>query len=224
MTSVSDRYVEILLEIMPAGFLPLRLGPVPYAFDDPEFIYELKYDGFRALCCADGSGRVQLISRNANVYKGFPRLSSTIADVLGNRKLTLDGEIVCFGTDGKPDYYDLLRRRSPQHFCAFDLISLDGQDLRNHSLIERKRLLRSLIPAQPCAVVYVDYIVGLGTRFFDACCRLDLEGIVAKHRDSRYAAAGLFRAGREQTPWAKIRNPHYSQFEGRRELFQRRRR
>ena len=206
----------------PGGFSPLRLAPLPHAFDDPEFYFEIKYDGFRALAHSGHSRSVRLISRHGHTYTAFPRLAAAMADVLEGRDAVLDGEIVCFGSDGKPRFYELLRRRGPQHFCAFDLLRLDGGDLRNRPLIERRRLLRALVPPQPCAIVCVDYVEESGSLLFDACCQYDLEGIVAKHRDSRYAMEGPFRVGRERTPWAKVRNRHYSQWEGRRELFRRR--
>jgi ATP-dependent DNA ligase len=94
--------------------------------------------------------------------------------------------------------------------------------LRDEPLIERKRLLKSLIPPQPSPLVYVDHFEGEGRLLYEHCCRLDLEGIVAKHRDSAYEMNGAFRVGRERTSWAKIRNPNYTQWEGRRELFEKR--
>jgi bifunctional non-homologous end joining protein LigD len=203
-------------------FQPMRLAAVPDAFDHPDFIFELKYDGFRAVAHADRGEDVRLVSRNGHRYKIFPRLHCAIAEALNGRDAVLDGEIVCFGADGRPRFYELLRRRGRQHFCAFDLLRLDGRDLRHQPLLERKVLLQSLIPAQPCAVVYVDYVEERGTALFEACCRLDLEGIVAKHREGPYAMEGPFRREHERTSWAKIRNRSYSQGEGRRELFRKR--
>ena len=165
-----------------SGFPPVRLASVPRAFDHSDFIFELKYDGFRAVAHAEHSGNLRLISRYGNAFKIYPRLSSAIAEALAGRDAVLDGEIVCFGLDGRPHFYDLLRRRSPHCFCAFDLLRLDGRDLRDQPVMERKRLLKELIPPQPCAVVYADHIEKCGTALFDACCRLDLEGIVAKHK------------------------------------------
>jgi bifunctional non-homologous end joining protein LigD len=205
-----------------SGFPPVRLATVPRPFDHPDFIFELKYDGFRAVAHAEQGRDVRLASRNGHVFRIYPRLTSAIREVLGGRHAVLDGEIVCFGTDGRPRFYDLLRRRGPQYFCAFDLLRLDGRDLRDQPLIKRKHLLKQLIPPRPCAVVYADHIEERGTALFDECCRLDLEGIVAKHKDGRYVMDGPFRRGRERTSWAKVRNPSYSQWEGRHELFRKR--
>ena len=120
---------ELRPKISGNGFSPLRLAPLPHAFDDPEFIFELKYDGFRALAYVDDCGGTRMISRQGNVYKAFPRLTDAIADELKGREAVLDGEIVCFSGDGKPRFFDLLRRRQSQYFCAFDLLRLDGRDV-----------------------------------------------------------------------------------------------
>jgi len=78
-------------EIPSGAFPPLRLGPLPNAFYDPAFSYELKYDGFRTLARAGGSCSAPLISRKGNIDKGFPRLNSALTTILGNRKAILDG-------------------------------------------------------------------------------------------------------------------------------------
>ena len=153
-----------------SGFPPVRLATVPRAFDHSDFIFELKYDGFGAVAHAEHSGNLRLISRYGNAFKIYPRLSSAIAEALVGGDAVLDGEIVCFGLDGRPRFYDLLRRRGPQCFCVFDLLRLDGRDLRDQPLIARKRLLKELIPPQPCAVVYADHIEKCGAALFDRSC------------------------------------------------------
>ena len=84
---------ELCPEISGNGFSPLRLAPLPHAFDDPEFIFELKYDGFRALAYVDDCGGTRMISRHGNVYRAFPRLTAAIAEGLKGRDAVLDGEI-----------------------------------------------------------------------------------------------------------------------------------
>ena len=192
-------------------------------FDHPEWLFELKYDGFRALAYVTPKG-CELISRKGNVYKSFNALSAGIANALACDAI-LDGEIVHLDANGKPQFYHLLRRRSPQYFVAFDLLWLRGRDLRGVPLIERKRGLAQLmsgaspawrdreINSAPAPLVYADHIDGNGTRLFQLACDEDLEGIVAKRRDGLYTP--------EETSWVKIKNPAYSQAEGRRELFER---
>ena len=109
--------------------------------------------------------------------------------------------------------YSPFRSRGPQRFAAFDLLWLDGRDLRTLPLVERKRRLRALI-GDSGYLLYVDHIEGAGTDFYRAACEQDLEGIVATRKDGLYTA--------EATTWVKIRNPQYSQAEGQRELFEKR--
>lgn len=111
-------------------------------------------------------------------------------------------------TKGKPAFYDLMRRRSPQYFYAFDLLAIDGCDLRNRPLLEQKAMLKEVVRPP---LVYVDYVVGSGTGLFRALCGQDLEGVVAK------LANGLYTP--ELTSWVKIKNREYSQDVGRHVFF-----
>jgi bifunctional non-homologous end joining protein LigD len=126
----------------------------------------------------------------------------------------LDGEIVILDAEGRPQFYDLFRRRGHGDpvFYAFDVLWLHGQDLRARPLIERKLLLRSIIPEQPSVLLYANHIERTGVEFFRLTCEQDLEGVVAKLKHGRYGEG-----------WFKIRNPTFSQREGRRELFERQR-
>src|SRR5438067_1602596 len=122
-------------------------------------------------------------------------------------------EIVVLDPDGRPRFYDLLRRRGDPVFYAFDCLSLEGRDLRMRPLIERKRILARLVRDQP-GILYAQHFDGdQGSALFSLACEQDLEGIVAKRKDAAYGDG-----------WFKIRNPGYSQYEGRRELFEKRRR
>jgi bifunctional non-homologous end joining protein LigD len=108
-----------------------------------------------------------------------------------------------------------MRRRAPQHFYAFDILWLDGKDLARLPLVNRKAILRRVVPMQPAPVRYADHFEGRGVDLFQAVCAMDLEGIVAKRKDDLYTPA--------ETSWVKIKNPRYSQMDGRRELFERKR-
>jgi bifunctional non-homologous end joining protein LigD len=167
-------------------------------------------DGFRAMAYID-EDQTSLVSRRGNVYKSFPGLCATIHIDL-DCQAVLDGEIVCLDSEGRSQFYKLLRRRGRGEpvFYAFDVLWLDGEDLRSRPLIERKRLLRSIVPEQPS--VMSDHIERHGIEFFRLTCENDLEGIVAKLKHGMYGEG-----------WFKIRNPGYSQYEGRRELFEKRR-
>jgi bifunctional non-homologous end joining protein LigD len=192
--------------------MPLAVLGQP--FDHRDWVFELKYDGFRALAYVE-SGRARLVSRKRNTYKTFGVLCDSIAATLDVTGAILDGEIVHLDADGRPQFYSLLRRRSPQHFVAFDLLWLNGRDLSAKPLIERKRVLRSLLaPVAASPILFADYFDGRGIELYREVCRMDLEGIVAKRKDGLYTPA--------ETSWVKIRNPRYSQMEGRRELFEKR--
>jgi len=186
-------------------------------FDHADWIFELKYDGFRALCIIQ-PGRAQLISRNGNPFASYSDLAASIAaDLNGSGKTILDGEIVCVDKRGRPQFKNLLFRRGDPCFYAFDALMIDEKDLRRERLIDRKQELRRLLSRVPATspLKYADHVDGLGSGLFQRVCKMDLEGIVAKHKAAPYIDS------REETTWVKIVNPNYSQREGREELFER---
>ena len=156
-----------------------------------------------------------MVSRNRNAFKTFEPLAQAIALELRGRSAILDGEIVRPGPDGRPMFYELMRRRGPFCFYAFDLLWLDGEDLRAEALLTRKARLRKLLPRHPQSVLYVDHVAS-GTDLFRVICERDMEGIVAKQADASYTP--------DATTWVKIKNRHYSQAVGRHDFFDRRRR
>lgn len=105
-------------------------------------------------------------------------------------------------------------RRKPPIYYAFDLLWLDGADPHDRPLLERKALLRPRLPAEPTQILYADHVEAHGVEFFHNACEVDLEGIVAKRKTAPYKST---------TRWIKVRNPNYSQKEGRRELLDSRR-
>src|SRR5271166_3565859 len=121
----------------------MHLTRVGTAFDDPEYIFELKHDGFRAIAYID-AGECKLISRNLNRFKSFESLKKSF-DKLPVQNAILDGEIVCLDSQGVSQFNELFSRRGTPVFYVFDLLWLDGKDLRELSLIERKQSLRELI-------------------------------------------------------------------------------
>jgi bifunctional non-homologous end joining protein LigD len=198
-------------------FPPMPLLKRRLPFDDPDWLFELKYDGFRAIARIK-SGRCQLIFRNGNPFASFSDLAEGIASALPLvNDAVLDGEIVCLDKRGRPQFKNLLFPRGEPCFFAFDLLWNAGKDLRLDRLLDRKhelnRLLNGLSPE--ARVCYVDHVDGLGIALFERVCKSDLEGIVAKDKHAPYVSDP------EQTTWLKIRNPRYSQWEGRQELFER---
>jgi ATP-dependent DNA ligase len=126
------------------------------------------------------------------------------------------GEICCLAPDGRSQFNSLLFRREWPYFLAFDLLWLDGEDLRIRPLHERKRRLAAIMPRIESRVRYVGHIKHRGIDLFRVACKHDLEGIVAKWLGGTYQ-------GGQRTSWLKIRNPEYLQWDGRRDLFEARR-
>ena len=189
----------------------MPLQHVRQPFDHRDWLYELKLDGFRALAHVQG-GRCELISRNGNQLNGFQPLCDAIAEELGPVSAILDGEIACLHQkDGRSIFNDLFYRRTDPYFYAFDLLLLDGTDWRSRPLVRRKEQLAKLIPMNG-RLRYLGHIDGVGSEFFRLCCKMDLEGVVAKLKTAPYVHA------REASTWVKIKNPHYTQPEGRREI------
>ena len=149
------------------------------ASNHDDYIFELKMDGFRARAYV-GRDETRLVSRRGNTFKRLPELVAVIHIDL-DREAVLDGKIVV----------------------------LDSEDLRPRPLVERKRILRSIVPEQPSVLLYAGHIERNGVQFFQLTCQRDLEGIVAKRTDGAYGEN-----------WFKIRNPAYSQRENRRAMFE----
>src|SRR5438132_12512323 len=98
-------------------------------FDDPDWIYELKYDCFRALAIIE-HGRAQLISRNGNPFASFSALAESISDCLPDVRAVIDGEVCSLHRRGRPQFKNLmLQRGNPQCFFLLDLLTRDGHDL-----------------------------------------------------------------------------------------------
>jgi bifunctional non-homologous end joining protein LigD len=184
------------------------------SFDDPNFLFELKYDGFRSLAVVR-DGQCTLISRNGNAFGSFQNLAKNLSAELRVNSAVLDGEIVCLDQHGRSNFKDLFYHRVEPVFVAFDILRRGDEDLRFLPLWDRKQELRRVLRANGDWTLYCSHIEERGTSLFKLACENDLEGIVAKSRTGRYVA------GRDETTWYKIRNRNYSQWEGRSEMFER---
>jgi len=186
----------------------MRLRLVREPFDDPAYLFELKHDGFRAVCYIE-NGECCLISRNLRKLK-FESLQKKLAK-LPVTEAILDGEIICLDQQGVSQFNALLERGEEPVFYAFDLLWLNGTDCRQLPLIERKHRLSELIQASACnRLLYAQHIEEHCRHFFKEISSRDLEGIVAKRKLSIYKPSG--------NSWLKIKNKSYSQAEGRHEL------
>jgi bifunctional non-homologous end joining protein LigD len=186
---------------LPAGFVvpaqPVEREVPP---SGPDWVHEVKYDGFRMLVRRDGDS-VRLYSRKALDWTARLPAIAAGAALLKGRSFTIDGEAVVVGPDGLTDF-DALRCRGAGDVAvlyAFDLIELDGSDLRNLPIETRKATLASLL-RKPGALRLSEHIAADGLRVFAHACRLGAEGIVSKRLGSSY------RSGPCQA-WIKCKNP-----------------
>jgi bifunctional non-homologous end joining protein LigD len=185
-----------------------QLTLVREPFDHPDFFFELKHDGFRALAYISDR-KCELVSRRRNSYKSFTELRESLGQ-LKVRNAVLDGELVCLDDAGRSIFNELLFRRGCPVFYAFDLLYLNDRDLRQLPLIERKEKLRALIEKSALAdVICGKYVEGRGIYLFNEVCQR-LEGVVAKRTTSAYATV---------SGWLKIKNPLYTQSARRYEMF-----
>ena len=139
----------------------MRLLRIPEPFNHPDWLYEVKFDGFRALAHVNGH-HCQLVSRNGHTFKSWPDLAEEIAHAVRAHSAVLDGEIVCLDANGCSQFYDLLFRRRSPCFMAFDVIAVNGKDLRGLPLVERKRRLARIMPRSESRLMFLDGIEGRG--------------------------------------------------------------
>lgn len=167
-------------------------------FDEKGWIFEIKWDGYRALGCKNGS--VQLISRGKKSFNArFPTLIQELSQVRGS--FVIDGEIVILDKEGKSNFQRLQNyyktKVGTPYFYVFDLLMVNGKDVREAPLIERKRLLKKLVSGSK-HIRYSTHIETKGRAFFKAAEKKGLEGIIAKKGDSAYQS-------RRSRDWLKIK-------------------
>ncbi len=175
---------------MPHYISPMLATAVDQAFDRKGWLFEVKWDGYRAIAEVE-QDRVRLYSRRLLSFeKRYPSVVRSL-ERLGHEAV-LDGEIVVVDAAGKPDFQLLqnyLKNGEGQLvYYVFDLLYLDGHDLRNLPLVRRKELLRKILPELP-SVKFSDHVEEHGVAFFEAVAGQGLEGILAKEGASRYRAA-----------------------------------
>lgn len=180
-------------------------------FDDPDWLFETKWDGVRALCWIE-NGTVTLRSRTGKDLLGqFPEFASLAKGFRGSPAL-LDGEIVAFDARRVSSFQRLqsrlnviASRRSekavPVTYVVFDALYALGRDLRRLGVEQRKQVLKRLIVAGTPRVRYSAHVVGRGKKAFERAQRLGLEGIIGKRCDSSYQE-------RRSRDWVKIKNVH----------------
>ncbi|HEU4469666.1 MAG TPA: DNA ligase D [Flavisolibacter sp.] len=188
------------LSPMPSDLRPMLATLVDEAFNDKDWIFELKLDGYRALGYVN-NGQAELSSRNGN---SFNQKFSPVHEALGlwGINAVVDGEIVVLNESGRPDFNGIQqwhkKKKGQLVYYLFDLLWLDGIDLTGQPLLLRREILKQLIPDSG-AIRFSDHIEEVGIDFFEAAWNNGLEGIVAKKKDSTYAT------GARSKSWLKIK-------------------
>ena len=185
--------------ILPKHLQPMLATLTDAAFDDKDWIFEDKYDGFRMVATIEG-GQVTLYSRNGKIISdNYFEVAKALEGI--KHDAVIDGELVAIGIDGL-SHFQLLqnarRHEAKLQYCAFDLMFQDGDDLRGLSLLERKKRLKAILPKHKL-IAFSYHRATFGTNFFQEADRNGLEGIMAKRADSQYLS------GARTDNWLKIK-------------------
>ncbi len=186
---------------MPHHIKPMMAKLTDGPFDNDDWIFEIKWDGYRAVAEVK-DGHVSLYSRAG---KSFAAKYKPVVESLKQlgQNAVLDGEIVVLNEEGYATFQQLQNYQNTPtehlYYYVFDLLYLDGEDLRNLPLLERKKRLESILQEDLPAVRYSDHVVAQGTAFFKEAQRKQIEGIMAKLASSPY------RTGARSSEWLKIK-------------------
>jgi bifunctional non-homologous end joining protein LigD len=191
---------EAPLRPMPHHLEPMLATLVKEPFDHPDWIFEVKWDGYRALA-EIRDGRVSLYTRNRiSLNQKFPAIAEALQKL--GLDAVVDGEIVVVDDEGKADFQMLQNYQKSGRgyllYYVFDLLYAGGHDLTGLPLLRRKELLEKLLPADK-HLRFSDHVPGEGVLFFQVVRDKGLEGIVAKQAQSPY------RTGKRSRQWLKIK-------------------
>ena len=168
-------------------------------FDDPDWVFETKWDGFRAIAVAK-PGQAALYSRNLNdISRKYPSICAALAKI--KYEAVLDGELVALDEHGR-SRFQLLQNAEREFarllYCVFDLLYLDDKDLRGKTLLERKGALEKILPKSPL-LLYSAHVVGEGIEAFNRAKRAHEEGVMAK------LSISLYHSGMRTRDWLKVK-------------------
>ncbi|HVF70943.1 MAG TPA: non-homologous end-joining DNA ligase [Chthoniobacterales bacterium] len=190
---------------LPKFVKPMKATAVTEFPKEGDWIYEIKWDGYRALGLKHGDKNVQLLSlKEKNLTTDFPTVAEAMRDLRAESAL-IDGEIVAVDAQGRPSFQVLQNRKTSGRdwtlvYYAFDLLNLEGEDLQALPLHERKARLKKLIAETASPVLrYNAELAGTPAAVIRTVARAGLEGVIAKKRDS------VYRAGTRLTTWLKLK-------------------
>ncbi|MHB1456463.1 MAG: DNA ligase D [Armatimonadota bacterium] len=197
---------------MPQIISPMLATLVEKPFSSPDWLFEIKWDGYRAISFIEKDSFRFVSRRNMDIAGKFPQ-SESIPGLIDAELAIIDGEIVVVDENGKPDFQSLqnIANIYPSHkvvdksvirlvYYVFDLLYLNGKDLRDLPLIERKKLLKSIVRPNDF-MKYSDEIIERGNELYEQAIQMGLEGIIAKKLDSPYLE-------KRTSYWQKIKTEH----------------
>src|SRR5260221_6136436 len=194
---------------LPDFVAPMQASSVKEPFDSPDWIFETKLDGYRAMAVIDSTGKARIWSRNhLPLEPKFPTIADAV-NLLKLRSTILDGEIVALDKDGIPRFQLLQqwqkRPTAPVFYYLFDLLWCDGRDLTGKTVVQRRAKLNEIIA--PVAGIQVgDYVEKSGVELFRLAKEKGLEGIIAKRKTS------IYRPGKRSLDWVKIKSRPQQEF------------
>lgn len=200
-----DSEIQALLDAAPTADLPrkikaMKATTVDKPFHDPGWVYEIKWDGYRALAFAE-NGNVELVSRNNLVYEHFSPINELLAS--WNLDMVLDGEIVTLDEIGSPNFGALQNWRSEKDlnlvYYVFDILWYQGKLLTGYTLLERRAILKAVLPKGDGTIRLSHFFDADGNAFYETAKRMNLEGIIAKRAESVYTGDARSRE------WLKVK-------------------
>lgn len=189
------------LDLLPSRVKPMLPMEVENPFDRKRWVFEVKFDGLRAMARKSKSGNPDIYSRDLKALD-FPSIRDSLNEI--DHQIVLDGEIVAIGLSGKSDFTSLIRGRygvGGLAYYVFDIPYLDGESLAQLPLINRKKILEKILPHLP-NVFYMEHVLEHGIALFEEIKKQGLEGMMAKNGQSIYEPGDMNRSRN----WLKIKN------------------
>ena len=204
MIELPPQTVELPIEpeALPDVLLPMTPGAASEPFDSSDYLFEVRWDGLRALAFVEGGGYHLQDQSGRNITELFPELAEVLHRVSGDR-LILDGVVVVSDAEGRPDFAALDRRmrlsstegmeraaaRQPAAYIVFDVLYAEGRAVMPLSLLKRRRLLKQVVSAGG-RICLSDAVSTEGDAFFDAAREMGIDAVIAKRKDSPYLPGG----------------------------------
>jgi bifunctional non-homologous end joining protein LigD len=195
---------------LPPFTSPMLATLIEGPFDDPKWVFEIKWDGFRAVADIDEAGEVKLLSRTRNdLLPQFPELEQVLRDAFDDAPVRVDGEVVTLDAEGRSSFQRLqgrlsrnasktTRARLPVAYVVFDCLYARGRSLLGETLEQRKAILEEILRADTPGILLSKHVPKEGTALFGIATERGLEGIIGKRLASKYVE------GRSRD-WVKIK-------------------